>query len=445
MNAPPVAGDPAVGGGETAATRELRALNSALRREFIRLTDRVFVAAGYGMSTFAFVVGETGIVAVDAGSTPSATAEAIRELRAHSDLPILGLVCTHHHFDHILGAVVLWEENPEIEIWGIEPFANEALRLAAVGKIAVQRAFRQFGHLLPPELHINTGFASAAEARRFRLGDLPDPRVRLTRRVRGTATVELGGVTLQVSHNPGETDDQALVWFADERVAFAGDNMYRSWPNLYAIRGTPYRDVRDWCESIDRIRALEPAHLVTGHSLPISGAGAVDEALEVYSRALWYVYNATIEGMNAGRTPDELVHEVRLPDDLADHPLLREYYGSVAWSVRAIFDGVLGWFDGNPTNLKPLPVAQRARRIAALAGGADILLERARAALAGGEAQWAAELCDILLALDFAAADVTALKADALDDLAYNLVNATGRNYLHTYAQELRESLEAGA
>ena len=428
---------------ETAATGELRSLNPSLGRDFVRLTDRVFVAAGYGMSTFAFVVGDSGIVAVDAGSTPGATTDAIAELRRHSELPIRDLICTHHHFDHILGAVALVAENPGIEIWTHEPFANEVWRLAEVGKIALQRAFRQFGHLLPPELHVNTGFASAAETRRFCLGDLPDPSIRATRQFSGSATVESGGLILALTHNPGETDDQLLVWFEEERVAFVGDNIYRSWPNLYAIRGTLYRDVRDWCESIDRIRALQPHHLVLGHTLPISGAAEVDEALEVYSRGLWGVYNATIEGINAGKTPDELAHEVRLPDDLADHPLLREYYGSVAWSVRAIFDGVLGWFDGNPTTLDPLHPAERARRIAGLAGGAGVLLARARAALAAGEAQWTAELCDMLLALDFETPEVTALKADALDELAFDLVTATGRNYLHTCAQELRESIKA--
>ena len=110
----------------------------------------------------------------------------------------------------------------------------------------------------------------------------------------------------------------------------------------------------------------------------------------------------------------------------------------MAWSVRGIFNGLLGWFDGNPTTLNPLHPADRARRIADLAGGPDVLLERARAALAGGEAQWAAELCDLLLALDFAPGEVTALKADALDELAYDSVTATRRNYLHTYAQQLR-------
>ena len=244
-----------------------------------------------------------------------------------------------------------------------------------------------------------------------------------------------------MSHNPGETDDQILTWFADQRVAIAGDNMYRSWPNLYAIRGTQYRDVRNWCESVDRIRALRPDHLVLGHTAPISGATDVDEALDVYSRGLWHVYNATVEGMNAQKTPDELAHEITLPDDLAHHPLLREYYGKISWSVQAIYSGILGWFDGNPTKLNALHPADRAGRIADLAGGADVLLDKAREALTGGEAQWAAELCDMVIAVDHDCSAATALKADALDEVAYNMVNATGRNYLHTCAQQLRESL----
>ena len=38
---------------------------------------------------------------------------------------------------------------------------------------------------------------------------------------------------------------------------------------------------------------------------------------------------------------------------------------------------------------------------------------------------------------------MVALKADALDEVAYNLLTTSGRNYLHTYAQELRESIDA--
>ena len=429
-------------GPETAATRELRSLNRLLERRFIQLTDRVFVAAGYGMSTFSFVLGDTGIVAVDAGGQPDASVEAIAELRRHSDLPILGLVYTHGHPDHTGGAGAFVNENPDIEIWAIERFGDEGRHFIRNGAaIALERAIRQFGVSLPPHKRISIGIAPAVGESALGLAGSSDSRIRPTRRFDTQATISIGGVTLEVSHNPGETDDQILTWFADQRVAFAGDNMYRSWPNLYAIRGTQYRDVRNWCESVDRIRALKPDHLVLGHTAPISGATEVDEALDVYSRGLWHVYNATVEGMNAQKTPDELAHEITLPDDLAHHPLLREYYGKISWSVRAIYSGILGWFDGNPTKLNALHPADRAGRIADLAGGADVLLDEAREALAGGEAQWAAELCDMVIALDSDTTAASALKADALDEIAYNMVNATGRNYLHTCAQQLRESL----
>ncbi len=52
-----------------------------------------------------------------------------------------------------------------------------------------------------------------------------------------------------------------------------------------------------------------------------------------------------------------------LPDDLAAKPHLQEFYGTIPWSVRSIFAGMLGWFDGNPTNLFPLAPPERAQRI----------------------------------------------------------------------------------
>jgi hypothetical protein len=44
--------------------------------------------------------------------------------------------------------------------------------------------------------------------------------------------------------SPGETNDQLFVWYPDAKVLFAGDNFYRSFPNLYAIRGTPNRNIQ---------------------------------------------------------------------------------------------------------------------------------------------------------------------------------------------------------
>jgi uncharacterized sulfatase len=432
---------------DTPASAELRSINHLFERQWIVLTERVHVAIGYGVSSFAFVIGDTGVVAVDSGSIPEESAEAIAEFRRHSELPIVGLVYTHGHPDHTGGATAFVEENPDIEIWGHARFGDEARRFGRNrAAIAQTRGKRQAGFLLPPEKRINNGIAPVRYPKTGALaagpGGGPDQRTLPNKTFEGDTTISLGGVTLHVSHNPGETEDQILTWFEDDRVAFTGDNMYRSWPNLYAIRGTQYRDVRDWCESVDRIRELQPDHLVLGHTTPFSGSADVDHALDVYSRGLWHIYNETIAGMNAGKTPDEMAHEITLPPDLADNPLLGEYYGNVSWSVRAIFSGILGWFDGNPSHMNPLHPAERAAQIADLAGGADALFLRAEAALADGLAQWAAELCDMCIALDHRADDARILKADAIDELGYNLVTATGRNYLHTCAQELRAEVE---
>ena len=76
---------------------------------------------------------------------------------------------------------------------------------------------------------------------------------------------------------------------------------------------------------------------------------------------------------------------------------LHEYYGTVAWSVRAIFDGYLGWFSGNASDLFPLPLDERAKRFVDLAGGEQRLTEKAHQAVAKEDYQWALELTDQLL------------------------------------------------
>ncbi len=76
--------------------------------------------------------------------------------------------------------------------------------------------------------------------------------------------------------------------------------------------------------------------------------------------------------------------------------------------------------------------------MAELAGGVEQLGDRAREALKTGDAQWCAQLCDHLIALDPKSKVPKLLKADALEVLAEHLVTATGRNYYLTAAQQLR-------
>ncbi|CAM4159692.1 hypothetical protein GCM10027287_16400 [Bordetella muralis] len=102
--------------------------------------------------------------------------------------------------------------------------------------------------------------------------------------------------------------------------------------------------------------------LAEGQVSTRAGEDKVKDALTAYRDGIKFVYDKTMEGINRGKTPDELVQEVTLPARLAQHPYLQEYYGTVAWSVRGIYSQNAGWFDGNPTHIFPLTEKERAEK-----------------------------------------------------------------------------------
>jgi alkyl sulfatase BDS1-like metallo-beta-lactamase superfamily hydrolase len=145
--------------------------------------------------------------------------------------------------------------------------------------------------------------------------------------------------------------------------------------------------------------------------------------------------------MTEGERPDELVQHVRLPPALAANPYLQEFYGGVEWSVRGIYASRAGWFDGNATNLFPLPEKDRAQKLVGLIGGPDQVLARAREALAAREFTWAAELADYVLANESANTAAKRIKAQALSELAEGQINAIARNYYLSSAMYLLRDL----
>ena len=197
-----------------------------------------------------------------------------------------------------------------------------------------------------------------------------------------------------------------------------GDNFYRAFPNLYAIRGVPLRRVDWWAGSLTRMIGEGAAHLVPSHGRPISGAEPIRTTLTAYRDGVKSVLDQTVALMRKGVRPDELVEQVKLPPELASHPYLQEFYGTVPWSVRAIYTYYLGWFDGNATNLFPLSNADRGKRLLPMMGGEAAVIAKAREALAQKEFQWAAELADYVLSGQPEHRDARRIKANALTEWA---------------------------
>ncbi|MEM1442786.1 MAG: alkyl/aryl-sulfatase [Verrucomicrobiota bacterium] len=429
---------------ESEATRLLKERSKHLEPLITQVSPSVYCASGYSPANISMIVGSDGLIIVDTGMFPAHAEAVLEEFRKISDLPIKGIILTHGHGDHTGGTAAFVEEGQERPaIFARSPFNSEGSMFEGGGvRINGKRGARQGGFLLPPEKRINNGIAPTVYPPKDRNVFLGNP-LRPTETFRdGRQKVSLAGIELELVSAPGETADQLYVWFPKERVVFTGDNFYQSWPNLYAIRGHAYRDVQKWIRSLSLMIAEKPAHVVPGHTQPIVGEEKTVEVLTNYRDAVEHVFKETIKGINLGMTPDELVEHIDLPDHLKELDYLQEYYGNIEWGVRGIFSGYLGWFDGNPTHLFSLPPEEEARKMAKLAGGEEKLRDAAKRALEEGEAQWCAELCDHLLALNKKDVEIRSLKAEALEALAEELLTATGRNYYLTVAQELRKPLE---
>ncbi len=431
----------AFGGGESVATKLLKARSAEFRREVINVTDGVYTAVGYAVSPVSMIVGADGLIIVDTGMDTVSAKAVLADFRKITDKPIKAIILTHSHGDHTGGLPVFTSEG-EPQVWARANFGAESNAFKSAGlTFQAVRGARQGGFKLPPEKRINNGVAQAYWPKRGGRVFGSAGGVKPTHTfAEPRKTLRIAGVGLELVATAGETYDHLYVWVPARRVLFSGDNFYKSWPNLYPIRGAPYRDVQAWADACDKMLQEGPQFLVCGHTRPITGKVKVAQALTDYRDAIRFVFDKTIEGMNKGLTPGELVDYVKLPKRFAHKDYLREYYGNIEWAVRSIFAGHLGWFDGNPSNLFPRSRREEAERVAKLAGGPDVLLQRAREALAEGDAQWAAQLCDHLLALDPQAAEPKTIKAGALAALAENLLTATGRNYYLTVAQELRRA-----
>ncbi len=419
----------------------LRAHSSEFsKKEVIEVTEGLHVAVGYGLANSILIEGEGGNIVVDTmGSLESA-----REVRAAfekvSDAPIVAVIYTHFHPDHTLGAGAFVDDET-VDVIAHEDTGPAIYKLVTVVRpIITTRSMRMFGRYLGDASVYNNGIGPTLDIGPERAFGIVPPGRTFSDRLE----LEIAGVPLLLEHAPGETDDQLFVWLPEHRAVLAGDNFYKAFPNLYTIRGTTYRDVMKWAESIDEMRAFEPDHLVPSHTRPISGADAVERALRDYRDAIQFVHDQTIRQMNLGKTPVEIAKVVELPKHLASSPYLQPLYGRVDWSIRSVYNGYLGWFDGNPTHLDPLTLAEEGARIAELAGGWDKLRVAARAAQEEGDHAWVLKLTDYLLAHDADDREAEKIRIETLKHLGTRAVNPNARHYYLTRALELRDDFRAG-
>ncbi|WP_202958999.1 alkyl/aryl-sulfatase [Dickeya chrysanthemi] len=416
-----------------AGREKLTAHSKEFQKRVIEVTDGVYTAVGYSASNVTLIQGEDGSIIIDTSANPVDAQNILAAFGSRLKQPVKAIIYTHNHPDHTGGtSAFVGKGSPDI-------YSHKLLTTA---KADTGRGRRDggdaFGTQLPDEDFINAGtqLEYGRVTPHTRVGYIP-PNSTFDG---DEKSLRISGVALQLIHTPGEADENISVWLPERKVLIAGDILLKTFPNIAPLRGLPTRPVDKWVVSLDKLIALNPKYIVPGHMGVILNSSDANDALTAYRDGIKFVYEKTMDGIAKGKTPDELVEEVKLPEKLAKHPYLQEFYGTVAWSVRGIYSQNAGWFDGNPTRIFPLSDKERAGKIVALAGGREEMLKTAASALKNQEFQWAAEQADYLLALDKNDKPAIDVKIRALRALGEQQMNATARNYYLTVANTLRNN-----
>jgi alkyl sulfatase BDS1-like metallo-beta-lactamase superfamily hydrolase len=377
------------------------------QREALKVNDHIYEAYGFG-NTFMVTTPE-GNVIIDTSIVFSAQRHK-QLLGAVSSAPVKYIILTHGHGDHT-GGVRLWK-GPDTEVIAQQAFVEFQHYQTRLRGFYAKRNAAQF-----PRLAQAGGVTGAGAADPSPGNYAAD--IQATILFDESHTFELGGLTFELYHTPGETYDHLTVWIPQLKAAFTGDNYYTSFPNLYTLRGTEPRHALDYVKSLDKVMALKPEILLPSHGEAIRGNAEITRKLAQYRDAILYVHDATVRGMNDGKDVFTLMQEIKLPPELD----VGEGYGTIAWSVRGIYEGYVGWFDGNPATMFETPQKAVYPDLVAMAGGPEAVAAKAEELLQAGRPQEALHMADVALTAD--PENLTALKARLA---AYEALRAQSRN-----------------
>ncbi len=380
------------------AHRDLVDHSKRLVKNFYKVGEHVWCLVGNGLSNQTFIDAPDGVIAIDTGESNEEMRAAIAELRLHTKRPIVAVLYTHFHY--VAGTQAVLDDSPEtkVEIYGHSKIAYNRVRTATEIAPSYNRGLvEQFAITLPPDGpdgNVNVGLG--------RFYRNPEHKTQTNGFIKPAhtfdkpCTIKVAGLEVEVTPAPSDADDSVTYWF--KSLGCAVNNLV--WPvlfNVFAIRGEEYRDPQIMLEGIDHLLSLNPTHLVGAHGMPISGNAEIMRRVTRYRDSIQFLWDQTVRLTNRGYTSTELGHSIRLPDFFDEDNLTSEFYGVTEHHVRQIRAGLLGWFDGDPANLFPLPREEHSNRMITGFGGRDIVRQKATEAIDSDDLRWACELSSWLV------------------------------------------------
>jgi len=330
------------------------------------------------------------------------------------DLELSHIIVSHSHADHS-GGTKFWLEDG-IEIVAHAEFEEEQRYLKELEPYFWHRNRTLFPFM--PEEPPNIGLIATG-------GVVPS----LTVSNGQPYAFSQGGVDFEVHALSGaEGADNIVLWLPQKKILFSGDffgPLFPQFPNVFTMRGEKIRKPVEYINSLETIIQLEPEMIVPSHKDPIIDDDVIQSGLVKMRDATSYVHDKTVEGMNAGKTVEQLMREIELPADLA----LTQEHGKVSWAVKSIWEYYATWFHfDKTTELYDVSLSSVYQDIVE-AGGELRLQEKAQSYVDNGESLKALHLIDIVLGAEPNNAPALSVKKMALGQLLERAQATTNNSY----------------
>ncbi len=201
---------------------------------FAELAPGAWAYTAEGDPNSGVIVGDDGVMVVDATATPVMARALIDTIRTVTDKPIRYVLLTHYHAVRVMGASAF--------------DAQEILASRGTWELIAERGQQDF------ESEVGRF------PRLFRAVETVPGLTWPTMAIESALTLWLGRRRVEIMHlGRGHTKGDTVAWLPEERVLFAGD--------LVEYGATPYTGDAyhaDWPGTLDRLQALGAEKLVPG-------------------------------------------------------------------------------------------------------------------------------------------------------------------------------------
>jgi glyoxylase-like metal-dependent hydrolase (beta-lactamase superfamily II) len=253
------------------------------------LSIKVFTSPdGQFWTNSVIIEGTHEVMLVDAQLTKTSAERVLQEIK-ETKKPLSIIYITHEHADHFLGLEVFREAFPRVRI-----IANSSV---------VDR--------------INKVYQEKIDKWKTILGPGATSHVVAIEQFDGTF-ITFGNSQIEIlKHIRGDTDENTMLWIPGQRILIAGDVLFNNM-HLYTAE-TDSKARKEWLNSLQKIRELNPSVVVPGHSK----VGAHLDA----STAVDFTENylpAFEEELEKAKTPDSLIISMKERFPAADFLLALE-------------------------------------------------------------------------------------------------------------------------